>query len=96
MRTAYTQTFEQAIQALVEEQAPIMAKLPFNLGDAVSRKIYYYLIKYKAVPSKFKDYLRLLTISSSTAHRDTIAAVLKIITQQTASEGPKFDCETLR
>lgn len=96
MRTAYTQTFEQAIQALVEDQAPIMSKLPFNLGDAVSRKIYYYLIKYKAVPSKFKEYLKLLTIGSSTAHRDTIAAVLKIITEQTATEGPKFDCDTLR
>ncbi len=96
IRTAYNNTFEAAIEALVKDQAPILSKLPFNIGSGVSRKIFYYLIKYKALPEKTSQYLKLLTIGPSTAHRDTIAAVLKIITQQNASSGPKFDCERLR
>lgn len=96
VREAYDKTFKQAIQALVDDQAPILAKLPFNLGSGVSRKIYYYLMKYNSVPEKFRDYMKLLTIGAPTSHRDTIAAVLKIIIQQTATTGPKFDCERLR
>ncbi|MBY0518037.1 MAG: hypothetical protein K2P81_14105 [Bacteriovoracaceae bacterium] len=94
VRTAYDATFKSAIEALVEEQAAIIAKLPFNLGSAISKKIYYYLIKYKTLPKKVGDYLKLLTIGATSADRDTFAAVLKIISEQ--GEPSTFDCETLR
>ncbi len=94
MKTAYEQTFNSAIESLVEEQAPIIAKLPFNLGSGVSRKIYYYLIKHRKIPSKFSEYLKLLTIGPSSADRETLAAVLNIISEQGAAS--TFDCETLR
>lgn len=94
MKTAYNETFYSAIEALVEEQASIIAKLPFNLGSAVSRKIYYYLIKHRKIPEKFGEYLKLLTIGPSSADRDTLAAVLKIISEQGATS--TFDCELLR
>ncbi len=94
MKTAYEQTFNSAIESLVQEQAPIIAKLPFNLGSGVSRKIYYYLIKHRKIPSKFSEYLKLLTIGPSSADRETLAAVLNIISEQGAPS--TFDCETLR
>jgi hypothetical protein len=94
IRTAYDATFKQAIEALVEKQAAIIAKLPFNLGGAISRKIFYYLIKHRALPEKFGDYLKLLTIRSSAANRETLAAVLNVISEQGAPDD--FDCEKLR
>ncbi len=94
VRKAYDQTLKIAIEALVEEQASVIAKLPFNLGGAISKKIYYYLIKHKAIPEKVGEYLKLLTIGATTAHRDTFAAVLKIVAEQ--GEPSTFDCETLR
>lgn len=94
MKTAYEQTFNSAIESLVEKQAPIISKLPFNLGSGVSRKIYYYLIRHRKIPSKFSDYLKLLTIGPSSADRETLAAVLNIISEQGAAS--TFDCETLR
>ncbi len=94
VRKAYDQTLKIAIEALVEEQASVIAKLPFNLGGAISKKIYYYLIKHKAIPEKVSEYLKLLTIGATTAHRDTFAAVLKIVAEQ--GEPSTFDCETLR
>lgn len=94
MKTAYEQTFLSAIESLVEEQASVIAKLPFNLGSTVSRKIYYYLIKHRKIPSKFSEYLKLLTIGPSSADRETLAAVLNIISEQGAAS--TFDCETLR
>jgi len=94
VKTAYDQTFKSAIEALVEKQASIIAKLPFNLGSAISKKIYYYLIKNKAIPKSIGDYLKLLTIGATPAHRDTFAAVLKIISEQGVPS--TFDCETLR
>ena len=94
VRKAYDQTLKIAIEALVEEQASIIAKLPFNLGGAISKKIYYYLIKYKAIPKKVSEYLKLLTIGATPARRDTFAAVLKIVAEQ--GEPSTFDCETLR
>jgi hypothetical protein len=94
VRKAYDQTLKIAIEALVEEQASVIAKLPFNLGSAISKKVYYYLIKYKAVPKKVSEYLKLLTIGATPARRDTFAAVLKIVAEQ--GEPSTFDCETLR
>ena len=94
VRKAYDQTLKIAIEALVEEQASVIAKLPFNLGSAISKKIYYYLIKYKAIPKKVSEYLKLLTIGATPARRDTFAAVLKIVAEQ--GEPSTFDCETLR
>lgn len=94
VRKAYDQTLKIAIEALVEEQASVIAKLPFNLGSAISKKIYYYLIKHKAIPEKVSEYLKLLTIGATTAQRDTFAAVLKIVAEQ--GEPSTFDCETLR
>lgn len=94
VKTAYDKTYKIAIEALVEEQAAIIAKLPFNLGSAISKKIYYYLIKHKSLPKKVGDYLKLLTIGATSADRDTFAAVLNIISEQ--GEPSTFDCDTLR
>jgi hypothetical protein len=94
VRKAYDDVFKIAIEALVEEQAEIIAKLPFNLGSAISKKIYYYMIKHKKIPEKVGDYLKLITIGASPADRDTFAAVLKIVAEQ--GEPSTFDCEKLR
>lgn len=94
VRTAYQVAFHPAVEALVKEQAAVIARLPFNLGKSISRKIYYYLIKYGAIPESVKQYMKLLFIKSSPANRQTIAAVLKVIGEQ--GEQSTFNCETLR
>lgn len=94
VRKAYQVAFNPAVEALVEEQAAVIAKLPFNLGKSISKKIYYYLIKYGAIPKTVKQYAKLLFIGATTANRQTIAAVLKVIGEQ--GEPNTFDCETLR
>lgn len=94
VRTAYSTAFHSAVEALVKEQAAVIAKLPFNLGKSIAKKIYYYLIKYGAAPKKVKDYLKLLWIGASPADRQTIAAVLKVIGEQGTPS--TFDCEKLR
>lgn len=102
VRTAYNVAFRTAVEALVEKKAAVIAKLPFNLGGAISRKIYYHLIKYRDIPRSVGQYFRLLTIGATTARRDTIAAVLKVIAEESASgppvpgDDPPFDCEKLR
>jgi hypothetical protein len=98
VRKAYDVAFYSAVEGLVEMRASIIAKLPFNLGKNISKRIYYYLIKYNDVPKTTAQYLKLLFIKASPAHRQTIAAVLKIIGDEASSgEGmPVFDCETLR
>lgn len=94
VKTAYSQTFKSAIESMVEERASIIAKLPFNLGSAISRKFFYYLIKHRSLPTKFGHYLKLLTVRASPATRDTLAAVLNIISEQGAPS--TYDCELLR
>lgn len=94
VRKAYSVAFHPAVEALVKEQAAVIAKLPFNLGKSISKKIYYYLIKYGAIPKSIKQYAKLIFIGASTANRQTIAAVLKVIGEQ--GEPNTFDCETLR
>lgn len=94
VRAAYGVAFKSAVQALVAKRASVIAKLPFNLGDTISQRIYYYLIKYKTTPEKWNEYLRLVTIGATTAKRDTIAAVLRKISDE--GEPSTFDCETLR
>lgn len=95
VRTAYRVAFHPAVEALVEDQAAVIAKLPFNLGSAISKKIYYYLIKYGAVPKSVKQYLKLIFIGASPANRQTIASVLKVIGEESPAT-VEFDCETLR
>lgn len=95
VRTAYRVAFHPAVEALVEQQAAVIAKLPFNLGSGISKKIYYYLIKYGSIPSSLKQYLKLIFIGASPANRQTIASVLKVIGEESPAT-VEFDCETLR
>jgi hypothetical protein len=102
VRRAYDTSFKTAVEALVQQQAAIIARLPFNLGGAISRKIYYHLVKYKDIPRNLGQYMRLLTIGPTVARRDTIAAVLKVINAESGKgppkpgDDPEFDCEVLR
>ncbi len=94
VRRAYDATFKSAIEAMVKERAAVIADLPFDLGDVIAQRIYYYLLRYRSVPDSLSEYMRLITIRTPSATRDTIAAVLKVIGDQ--GEPDTFDCETLR